>query len=180
MTGDRGHVTRDRWHVTCDTCHMTHSIWWTFSQNFSSLVLPVWDWECLEHILTKGSLTELINYGGDCRTAPATPGLFMICISIFYCFSILVMQCNTDDRINQTKFSFITFMVQYEQCDHKIIIIIFLSLETKKWLLFILWIVLLLVFMWRKRGLLLICCVCCYFPLCVSYQNFLTVFNFGK
>ena len=34
---------------------------------------------CLEDILTKGSVNELINDsindGGDCRTAPATPGL---------------------------------------------------------------------------------------------------------
>ena len=29
----------------------------------------------------------------------------MICISIFYCFSVLVMQCNTNGRINETKFS---------------------------------------------------------------------------
>ena len=63
---------------------------------------------------------------------------------------------------------------------HKIITILFLSLETKKHLFFILLIVVLLVFMWRQRGLLLICCVFCYFPLCVSHQNFLTVFNFGK
>ena len=53
-------------------------------------------------------------------------GTYFNGISIFYCFSILVMQCNTDDRINQTKFSFITFLVQYEQFDHKNITIFFL------------------------------------------------------
>ena len=75
-------VTRDRWHVTRDTWHMTHSVGWTFSQNFNSLALPVWDWECLEDILSKGSLNQsinqLINDRGDCRTAPATPGLLNI------------------------------------------------------------------------------------------------------
>ena len=57
-----------------DTWHMTHSVQWRCSQNFSSLALPVWDWHCLEYIWTKGFLTHLMD-GGDCRTAPATPGL---------------------------------------------------------------------------------------------------------
>ena len=62
---------------------MTHSVGWTFSQNFSSLALPVWDWECLEDILTLKNHfnhfnTELMNDRGDCRTAPATPGLLDI------------------------------------------------------------------------------------------------------
>ena len=64
--------------MTFDTWHVTHSVWWTWSQNFSSLTLPVWDWQCLEYILTKGSLYELMNDGGDCWTAPATPGLLNI------------------------------------------------------------------------------------------------------
>ena len=50
--------------------HMTHIVGWTFSQNFDSLAFPVWDWECLEDILTEGWVTELISDGGDCRTAP--------------------------------------------------------------------------------------------------------------
>ena len=54
---------------------MTHSVGWTFSQNFSSLALPVWDWQCLEDIWTKGSVNQSVNDGGDCKTAPATPGL---------------------------------------------------------------------------------------------------------
>ena len=49
----------------CDKCYMTHSVGWTFSQNFSSLALPVWDWQCLEDIWTKGSLNELMNDGGS-------------------------------------------------------------------------------------------------------------------
>ena len=52
MTGDRWQVTRDKWQVTRDTWHMTHSVGRTFSQNFSSLALPVWDWQCLEYIST--------------------------------------------------------------------------------------------------------------------------------
>ena len=66
------------WHVTHDTWHMTHSVGWTFSQNFSSLAFPVWDWQCLEDISTNHDwVSHLINYGSDCRTAPATPGLLM-------------------------------------------------------------------------------------------------------
>ena len=54
-------MTCDRWHMTCDTWHTTHSLRWTFSQNFSSLALPVWDWVCLEDILTKGWFIQWIN-----------------------------------------------------------------------------------------------------------------------
>ena len=62
------------WQVTRDTWHTTHSGWWSFSQNYSSLALPVWDWQGLEVIWTKGSLTD----GGDWRTAPGTPRLLNI------------------------------------------------------------------------------------------------------
>ena len=52
---------------------------WTFSQNFSSLALTVWEWRCLEDIFTKYDLaTQFINQKGVCRTAPATPGLLII------------------------------------------------------------------------------------------------------
>ena len=61
LTRDRWQVTGDTWHVTRDTLHMTHSVGWVFSQNFSSLALPVWDWQGLEDIWTKGWLTQLIN-----------------------------------------------------------------------------------------------------------------------
>ena len=47
-------ATRDPWQVTGDIWHMTHSVGWTFSQNFSSLALPLWDWHCIEDIWTKG------------------------------------------------------------------------------------------------------------------------------
>ena len=58
---DMWHVTGDMWHVTGGTWHVTNSVGWTLSQNFSTLALPVWDWECLDDILTKGSLTESMN-----------------------------------------------------------------------------------------------------------------------
>ena len=51
-------VTGVTWHVTHYPWHMTLGVGWTFSQNFSSLALPVWDWQCLEDIWTKGSLTH--------------------------------------------------------------------------------------------------------------------------
>ena len=79
LSCDRWHVTRYTWHVIHDTWHMTHSVGWTFSKNFSSLALPDWDWQCLEDIWSKGSLTHLINqwmiYKAVYRTAPATPVL---------------------------------------------------------------------------------------------------------
>ena len=79
VTRDRWHVTRDTWHVTRDTWHMTHSLGWTFSQNFSSLALPVWDWQCIEDIWTKGwhnkLMNQLISDEAVYRTAPATPAL---------------------------------------------------------------------------------------------------------
>ena len=49
LTGDTWHLTRDTWHVTYDTWHVTHGRGWTFSQNFSSPDLMVWDGQCLEY-----------------------------------------------------------------------------------------------------------------------------------
>ena len=66
------------WQVTCDMWYMTHdSAGWTFFQNVSFLALPVWDRQWLEDIETKVSVTEWMNYIGDCRTAPATPVLLL-------------------------------------------------------------------------------------------------------
>ena len=64
VTYERWHMTHetcDMWHMTPDTWHMTQRVVLPFSQNFSSLSLPVRDWQCLEDILTKGSVSELIN-----------------------------------------------------------------------------------------------------------------------
>ena len=74
--------------MTCDTWHVTHGGGWTFSKNFSSLAHMVWEIQC------KGSMNELMSDGGDCRTAPATPGLLIISyigsaiilwLSLMYC-----------------------------------------------------------------------------------------------
>ena len=43
-------VTCDRWHMKGDMWHLTLSVGWTFSQNSSSIALPVWVWQCLEYI----------------------------------------------------------------------------------------------------------------------------------
>ena len=89
LTGDRWQVTGDMWHVTCDTWHMTGMGRWTFSQNFSSLTFTVWEWRFVEdrqsyddvstnHQWMNESMNQSISDGGDCRTAPATPGLLKI------------------------------------------------------------------------------------------------------
>ena len=71
MTCDTWHVTRDIWHVTC--CGG-----WTFSQNFSSPALRIFDLWYFEDLEEKDdSLTHWINYEGVCWTAPDTPGLLI-------------------------------------------------------------------------------------------------------
>ena len=81
VTRSTFHVTYDTWHMTHDIWHMTHSGGWKFSQNVSSIALPVLDWQCLEDIWTKGSvslwLNQSMNDRGDCRTAQAIQGLLM-------------------------------------------------------------------------------------------------------
>ena len=69
------HVTRDMWHVTRDMWHMSHRGWWTLCQNFRFLAQTVWELWCSEDNSTKD---QWLNYGGVCRTAPATPGLLII------------------------------------------------------------------------------------------------------
>ena len=60
------------------TWHVAHCGSWTFSQNFSSLALPVWDKQCLEDSEQKDYSMKLINEWmsneGNCRRAPARPG----------------------------------------------------------------------------------------------------------
>ena len=73
VTGDTWHVTGDRRQVTCDTWHI---VWDEHShKNFSSLALPVLNWQCIEDILGKGWLTDRLNHKPVFRAAPATPGL---------------------------------------------------------------------------------------------------------
>ena len=71
VTRDTWHVKHDTWHMTHDTWHMTHSVGWTFSHNFSSLALPVWDWQCFEYISTNHeSVSQSVNHEAVYRTAP--------------------------------------------------------------------------------------------------------------
>ena len=59
VTGDMWHLTRDMWHVTRDM----FAGGWTFSQNFSSLALTVYDlwyYEDLEERMTD-SVNELMT-----------------------------------------------------------------------------------------------------------------------
>ena len=78
---------------------MIHSVGWTFSQTFNSLALLVWDWQCLEDIWTKGSVNEWMNqwisHGGDCKTAPATPGLLKTLIRFPKTFVRYLISCVT-------------------------------------------------------------------------------------
>ena len=68
------------WHVTCDLWHVTGGGRWTFSKNFSFLAWTAWEGRFVEYLEEKAhGLTELINYKGVCRTAPATPGLLISC-----------------------------------------------------------------------------------------------------
>ena len=79
------HVTCDTWHVTCDTWHVTCNTWhvwggWTFSQNFSSLALPVCDLWYYEDLEEKGHwISQWMNDKAVYRTALATPGLLINC-----------------------------------------------------------------------------------------------------
>ena len=89
FTCDKWHVTHDMWHMTCDTWHVTGMGRWTFSQNFSSLTFTVWEWRFVEdrqsyddistnHQWMNEWINQSIRDGGDCRTAPASPGLLTI------------------------------------------------------------------------------------------------------
>ena len=75
---DMWEVTGDMWHMTRETWYMTHSVIRTFSQNFNSLDLPVWDWHCLEDIWTKGWVNEWITYWGT-EVIVEQPGLHRVC-----------------------------------------------------------------------------------------------------
>ena len=75
-------MTRDMWHVTRDTLHVTFDMFggggWTFSQNFSSLVLTVCNLLYYEHLEEKADwLSDWISDKAVYRTAPATAGLII-------------------------------------------------------------------------------------------------------
>ena len=81
LTGDRWQVTYDTWKVTNDTWHMTRDTWHIVWDKHSLIffapkpfgfgIESVWKifW------LKDDSINESLNHGGNCRTAPATPGL---------------------------------------------------------------------------------------------------------
>ena len=70
------HLTPDTWHLTCDTGHVTNCGGWTFSHNFSSPALMVWDSQYLEDSELKDDvINEWMNYEAVYKTALATPGL---------------------------------------------------------------------------------------------------------
>ena len=77
MTYDTWHMTRDMWHVTHDMWHVTHGGGWTFSQNFSSLALTVWERQCFEDWEEKDDLApHWINEWERClKNSPGSPGL---------------------------------------------------------------------------------------------------------
>ena len=85
VTHDMWQVIHDKWHVPGDIWQMTLGVGSTLSQNFSSLSLTVWEvWCYYEDIEQKDDqLTDLINGGGVCRTAPATPGLLIKLICVY-------------------------------------------------------------------------------------------------
>ena len=78
VTHDMWHMTHETWHVTCDIWHVTCG-GWTFSHNFSSLALTVFELWYFEDLEKKAdwltdSVTESIKNKAVYRKAPATPG----------------------------------------------------------------------------------------------------------
>ena len=72
VTRDMWHMTRDMWHGACDM------LWWV--NILSKFQLPssygLW-YMIFWRSVGKGSLTDWLNHGGDCRTAPYTPGMLI-------------------------------------------------------------------------------------------------------
>ena len=75
------HVNCDTWHETCDMWHMMRE---NILSNVSSSAHTIWARQCLQDSEQKDDsnewyewINQLISYGGDCRTAPASPGLLM-------------------------------------------------------------------------------------------------------
>ena len=102
------HVTWDTWHVTRDMWHMTNDSWGegTFSQNFSSLALPVWEWTCYDDIFTKAdSVNQSINeWWRYLKNSPAAPGL-LINLKIAWKYMLKLFYClvKKKSRIRETK-----------------------------------------------------------------------------
>ena len=83
MTCDTWHVSCDTWHVTHDTWHMACDMLWGVNI-LTKFQLPsfygLWfiiSWRFGGKGLRTKWMNEWIHDGGDCRTAPATPGLLI-------------------------------------------------------------------------------------------------------
>ena len=86
-------VTYDTWHVTCDTQGVVNIA--SSCQLPSSNSLRYLVWKIFPQTISQSEI-QLISNGGDCRTAPATPGLLIILI-----FAVLTF--------NGSFFSFLLF-----------------------------------------------------------------------
>ena len=75
------HMTGDSWQLTCDAWHATRDTWYIVWDEYSLKTLApklFWfgiesDWKIFW--LKDRSVNQSIKDGGDCRTAPSTPGL---------------------------------------------------------------------------------------------------------
>ena len=74
LTGDTWHLKPDTWHQTSDRWHVVggeHSSKFQLSSYHGSGVMMLW------RFWRKSAISDFISDGGDCRTAPATPGLLI-------------------------------------------------------------------------------------------------------
>ena len=99
MTCNIWHMTCDMWHMTCDTWYAPCDIWHIVGgEHFLKISAPKGFWFVIYDILKirrkrlTYSLNEWINDGGDCRTAPATPGL-LISLVCMYRLALMVSTC---------------------------------------------------------------------------------------
>ena len=120
VTCDMWHVTRATWHITHDMWHLTHRGWWALSQNFRSLALMVWDlWWFEDREEKHQSVSDLINDGGVCRTAPAIPGLLIILLFCEWRWLAWTLGTITSKHRLFSKFCLFTFKVAVSWKYHK-------------------------------------------------------------
>ena len=80
------HMTGYRRQVTCDKWHMTDCVEWTFSQNFNSPALKVWELWCFE------DLEEMDRLLNEWMTKPflEQPRLHRVCYN--FCFLVKICE----------------------------------------------------------------------------------------
>ena len=79
VTPDTWHLTHDTWHLTPDTWPLKCDTWWGVNI-VSEFHLPSCNglgFMMFSRSGGKGSVTDPLNDGCVCRTAPATPGLLI-------------------------------------------------------------------------------------------------------